>query len=542
MELFSESLHKPDMNNVNIEVNTQKLLNTLGLNIGIYDKSFELLSFPERILLKDTKQEELIRNLADLILKFNIHEDEINCIYNYVTEEHSFFAPTVKLSASLARSKFYVSKLKETDLSISVIVPMFRETDRLKSNLENPHGENALIQKINQLEWLFSDSSISWRVVLCDDGCDQRPSSSEVAQKIVEDNYLNGKVKIIKLRDCFGDNTNFLSFQDDLSQQLSSQKNIYRSVFERDERVISGLRSTFDSQKAAAVRKGVLESVEEFSLRPLSVCKHITVVTDADLSTHLGQLGTLLFEIINGNSEVVIGTRYSEGSATNRLYSDSSRTPTVNIQNLRYLRAYLIDNFFPELSNFDDIFSGLKVFTDKGAMALLSGYENKFAFDLEFLLNSLLWLSTEQNGNSPISQIPIVWAHSPEASTSDDISSHLDILKGCARIYIDNVWSNNLALHENLLYLSLFILNITPYEYQNLMEKDVSSIVNDTQQITNCLKEKLGDKLFEAIDSNKYRLKEFLRENFLCYGYTRASSEMLKFVNNVNNSHFDTDL
>ncbi len=85
-------------------------------------------------------------------------------------------------------------------LRVSVVFAMFREHERILPTGMHPHGEDFLVRKIEQLEWLLGDlTSLSWEMIAVDDGCPDR--SGRVALEIMAERAPDAPVQVIFLED-----------------------------------------------------------------------------------------------------------------------------------------------------------------------------------------------------------------------------------------------------------------------------------------------------------------------------------------------------
>ena len=176
-----------------------------------------------------------------------------------------------KLAAKLVKSRLYALQLQQP-LNIGVVFAMWGEQNRLhpKSHT-NPNGEDSLRTKIEQLDWVTSDTPINWTLYAVDDGCPH--GSGNIAEEISMTHPRGEKVKV-----------HFLS-----------------EAVPTDSGPLKELTSANDSRKAGAVILGCMQAIIEG--------KDAVIYTDADSSVHLGQIGLLLQPFIDDNFRVVLGNR-----------------------------------------------------------------------------------------------------------------------------------------------------------------------------------------------------------------------------------------
>ncbi len=105
----------------------------------------------------------------------------------------------LRLALKLASSKSLVSTVEEP-LHISVVFAVYKEHHRILDSSQHPNGENFLVKKIQQMEWLFEGQDrITWDLTVVDDGCPE--GSGKIAQEIIEANHLQNKAKVLFLSD-----------------------------------------------------------------------------------------------------------------------------------------------------------------------------------------------------------------------------------------------------------------------------------------------------------------------------------------------------
>jgi len=176
----------------------------------------------------------------------------------------------VRVATKLAESRRLVTA---GDLDVGEIVvqcAMWGEHRRLRPrDDDNPLGEDALRVKLDQLGWLLSDTPVRWRLQAIDDGCPD--DSGTVAERMAADHDLGDRVRVLRLADALpGDGP------------------------------LGGLTDVDDSRKGGAMVLGASTALDDGAAA--------VVLTDADTSVDLGQLGLLLAPFADG-AEVVIGDR-----------------------------------------------------------------------------------------------------------------------------------------------------------------------------------------------------------------------------------------
>ncbi|MCP3934753.1 MAG: glycosyltransferase [Actinomycetia bacterium] len=181
----------------------------------------------------------------------------------------------LRAAAMLARSKQIVDEI-DLEAEVAVIYAMWGEQNRLRpATADNPTGEDSLRVKLDQLDWLFGGSGISWRLVPVDDGCPH--SSATIAEQRAADHPLGDRVEVLRLGD----------------------------VLPAADGPLARLASADDSRKGGALILGATHA--------LATGADAIVFTDADNSVDLGQLGLLLGPWFAG-VPVVLGDRKSPES------------------------------------------------------------------------------------------------------------------------------------------------------------------------------------------------------------------------------------
>ena len=343
-----------------------------------------LSSCPENLDLTSREHADILYNLCDAILETEQAAWSLSKITSEIDTKNLFFAVALKM----AESKFVVRSIKKR-LYVSVVFAVYKEHNRILNEEEHENGEDFLRRKCKQLDWLIDDSEfVKWELIIVDDGCPE--GSGKIAQKIITESGLEKKVMV--------------HFLDDGIAESAS--------------VTKGLKSSSDSQKGGSVIYGMYKALEG------SISDdHIIIYTDADLSTHLGQVGLLLDPIINKNKKVCIGSRRKRSSVVIKQGSRNERGKLFI-----YIWKQLI-NLFPSVI---DTQCGFKAFHKSVLEKIIEKIkEKKFAFDIELLIKAEI---LEQGS---IYRTSIAWIDSEAASTTTDLQPYLPMLKSISRMYKD---------------------------------------------------------------------------------------------------------
>ncbi len=365
--MTQESIFSTKTNNMNIEAIIQNGIKSIDLT---NERHAALIIKTANDLLKEYSSFSELKRLESTLI--DRQEEEITFLL---------------LALKLALSKSLVSQVKEP-LHISVLFAVYKEHQRIRKSHEHPHGEDFLIKKIQQMEWLFEGQElVTWDLTIVDDGCPE--NSGEIAQKIIEKYKLQNKARVLFLNDA-------------ISQSLPPAKMI---------------SSTNNSQKGGSILYGMWNVAQNKRSQ-----KHIVVFTDADLSTHLGQLMLLADPIVNNNKLAAIGSRREKESVVVKKGARNNRGK---------LFIYLWKRMIPNLGDIIDTQCGFKAFrADIVPKISLENVEYKFAFDVELLIKTTF---IEPNS---ISKIPIAWIDSDAASTTADLQPYLPMLQSIASMQL----------------------------------------------------------------------------------------------------------
>jgi hypothetical protein len=340
---------------------------------------------PESIDLTDPHQSQHLQELAGKLLE---REDGADTLIAWEDEligqgSHRNIGPLLVLK--LARSKLMVQQLTNP-LSVSIVFAMYKEHNRILKPEQHPHGEDFLTRKIEQLNWLFDDQPLAtWQLIAVDDGCPE--DSGVIAQNLITENRWEHCARVLFLE----------------------------KAIEKNLPIVSGLKSTSDSQKGGSIVYGMWDAVQDRTTKD-----HLVVYTDADLSTHLGQLMLLIEPLVNDDKQVAIGSRREQRSVVIKHGGRNDRGK---------LFIYLWKRMIPNLGDIIDTQCGFKAFRADLVSQITDGLiEKKFAFDIELLLKA------ELNTPGSIARVPIAWIDSEAASTTTDLQPYLPMLKAIAHM------------------------------------------------------------------------------------------------------------
>lgn len=176
-----------------------------------------------------------------------------------------------RLAVKLVASRRWMQTNQKL-LKVGVVFAMWGEHHRLlPRSAENPHGEDSLRVKLEQLQWITAGTPVEWQLYAVDDGCPH--GSAKLAQEIAATHPLGAQVQVLRLED----------------------------ALPAREGPLAGLASADDSRKAGAIIYGCTQALKDGM--------SAVMYTDADNSVHLGQLGLLLKPFVNDGIQVVLGDR-----------------------------------------------------------------------------------------------------------------------------------------------------------------------------------------------------------------------------------------
>ncbi|RZV53528.1 MAG: glycosyltransferase [Deltaproteobacteria bacterium] len=346
------------------------------------DKSFGLEQMrswladaPLSVDLTQADQDQWCRRVAEEMLQRFPAEEDLRLL-----EDRSVDAPVlVRLAVKLAQSKRRMMALGG-EVHVSVVFAVYKEHNRLRTQAEHPHGEDFLVRKVEQIEWLLRGSSgARWEMLVVDDGCPE--NSGAIAQDVIKSRGLGDRVKVL-----------FLQHAIDTGHPAAV-----------------GITTTADSQKGGSIEYGMSVATEDDRRN------HVVVFTDADLSTHLGQLGLLVEPILGRGYDAAIGSRREPRSVVIKSGARNARGK---------LFIYLWKRLIPTLSPIIDTQCGFKAFrADVAAGIVRDTVEKRFAFDIELLLRTVLGRSDS------IERVAIAWIDSEAASTTTELQPYLPMLK-----------------------------------------------------------------------------------------------------------------
>ena len=302
---------------------------------------------------------------------------------------------------------------------LTVVWAMYGETGRMVPRDQHPHGEDFVRAKVGQLDWLTGGlPGVTWSIIACDDGCQDRPASAEVmagiaaAERYPDEGHRS--VRVLKLADLIGG-------------EMSVSP-----AFDR-------LTSTGQSRKGGSILAALAAAILADPVGPAGSGRHLICSTDADLSANLAQLGSLAAPAAAGDGVVAaLGQRYGiDGAVLVRADgpvtepdSTAGKPDKVIVLFRHFVRALLI----PPLAHVLDTQAGFKVFAAaalKPVVAQMTSFNE--TFDIELLIRL-----AQRYGPQALAIEPIVFTEDFAATNFPSVDpgpGHLAMIRQIAELY-----------------------------------------------------------------------------------------------------------
>lgn len=297
------------------------------------------------------------------------------------TEEALALRAAVKLAHSRRALREAVGT---TEVSLTIVVPMYGETDRLKprgSGLgQHPHGEDALRSKVQQLTWLTQGTPVRWRLILVDDQSKDQ-SGEAAAATVTQEGWQNVEVR----------------FLDSELEATDASLLIQRGL--------RGVTRPKSTRKAAAVLYGMA-----YALETAGDERHFIGYTDMDLSVHAGLLGQFVAELLAHPSASLAAA--SRRLPTSVLKLGAARNFRANLA--RYFRTFMIGDLVPK-----DTQCGLKLFRASALRQLYVQDALPTHLDMSFDVPLLAQTALLGGGADAIVPVPVAAFDSADLSNSD---------------------------------------------------------------------------------------------------------------------------
>lgn len=342
-------------------------------------------SAPSALDLTNVDHEAQTLAVADALLAATTDPAPLRDLEQAVVANKADIPLLVHLAVKLALARSLMLARK-TSAHLSVVFAVYKEHQRIRPASLVSGGEDFLVRKMAQLDWLVAgQTQLTWDLIVVDDGCPEH--SGAIAAEIIAREGRQDQARVMYLADAIA----------------------------AGHPAVGSLQTTDDSRKGGSVQLGLWEAAG--NEKP----DHVVIFTDADLSTHLGQSGLLVHEILAEGYDVAIGSRRLPESVVIKQGARNDRGKLFI-----YLWKRMIDSL-PELI---DTQCGFKGFTAEVLRRVLPGLvEKKFAFDIELLIKSR---TLRRDG---LIQRGIAWIDSDALSTTTDLQPYLPMLKAIALMY-----------------------------------------------------------------------------------------------------------
>ena len=319
-------------------------------------------------------------------------------------------------------------------VKVGVEFSMYGEQNRLmKKSADNPHGEDAIAAKLEELDELFSvNPKLSYELLIMDDGERKVPDGAlrddELRVSLLEGTLMRSPFWQWYIKFLSQYVRSFLFFGLRMMQKSKLEGNVPAPVIKTQkssgEVALDILRERFPDRLASGqVQVRFINRQQKLQIggkkgsgiilgmRKLleDGCDYV-IFTDADRATHMGQSGLLLEQLANGKADAAIGSRWQSGAVVKGRSGDEKRGSFIyNMTTKLFLGFWGIR----------DTQCGFKGFTRELLEEILPvdsqwrldpDFTYNFAFDTHLLLRI-------RNAKKKILEVPVVWIGSPEEST-----------------------------------------------------------------------------------------------------------------------------
>jgi hypothetical protein len=323
-------------------------------------------SMPVSRDLTNDEETAKVLTLATEIVESGVDIEEVKKL-TYGSETEKPASPVLISAVGAAESKLLLRKTPAHHLSC--IFAMYGEQNRLRTKAEHENGQNLMVNKVKQLQWLFDgEEGKTWDIIAVDDGCPN--NSKDLAKDVIEKNGLKN-ITILDLKAAYAEGVPFFA---------------ERGLDEACKK----------SRKGGAIMYGLLHAAATRVYYPTPKPK-LVMYTDSDLSTDMALCGVLSYGILNAGSSMSMGARY--GSAGTFLVKppDNGAAPhpqshyeQPNMMKI-VLRHYVRVRMLPMLEGIYDTQCAFKCFRAEHLEAICKDVKSMGAdFDMELLLCALL--------------------------------------------------------------------------------------------------------------------------------------------------------
>jgi len=316
--------------------------------------------------LTNDEETATVLKLADQILTSGISIEEWKSA-TYGGEKCKPASPLVISAVGAAESKLQLQECPPHHLTC--IWAMYGEKNRIRTKAEHENGQNFMVNKLKQLEWLFGDSknNQTYDVVCVDDGCPDK--SGDLARAVVAKEGLTN-VTILDVRDAFKSKDQFF---------------LDRGLDEAGKK----------SRKGGAILYGLREVAQKPAVHGKP---NLVMYTDSDLSTDMALCGLLSYGILKAGCSMSAGARYGTPGTFLVKPPDHGAAPhptshyeQPNMMKI-VLRHYVRVRLLPMLQGIYDTQCAFKCFKREHLLDITQDVKSLQAdFDMELLLCALLY-------------------------------------------------------------------------------------------------------------------------------------------------------
>lgn len=312
--------------------------------------------------LGSREEHHRVRDIADTLLASGASESGLRDIGS-----DGDVALDLRLATKLALSKLAINDSAWTG-RVGIVFAMWGERRRLMPRSpDNPTGEDALHVKLDQLAWLFGGTDVEWIVYAVDDG--DPDDSATVASQRAASHPEGDRVTVLGLAD----------------------------AVPSDEGPLAGLADVDESRKGGAIVLGASRAIA-------NGCD-VVIMTDADNSVDLGQVGLLIASHAAG-ANVVIGDRKHPEAVL--VKAEARWGPGIVV--LRHMQRMVGRALFSQ--GIRDTQAAFKLYDRTSLVDILAAPSTYgFAFDSDWLYGAL-------SGGHSIDRVPFAFIDSFEESAS----------------------------------------------------------------------------------------------------------------------------
>jgi len=398
---------KPDWGRVFTLPELQSWKSGVVLNAANYSNVTDPVSGePLALDLTDAAALDRVYAAADRLLQTYPTVDALQAVEAALLERQRELPTMIHLAVKLAKSKALMAVCPP--VFVTMITAMYNEKNRMCSKDEHPNGENFLVNKSREMEWLFEAAPQSgYELIYVDDGC-PKESGKLATERIKSKGIPHSKV---------------LYLQDGIDQKEPN---------------FDDIKDTKDSQKGGAVEYGMWMRAKESHPGQ----EHIIVFTDADLAANLSQTGLLCHNLTSSPSRMsCVGSRYDEGGIF--CNEKGAMGVTKNFELLAF-RDFLKRLLLPALGKGRDTQCGFKAFKASVVKKVIpSVTDRKFSFDMQLLM----LVALQCGGEAAMGSEAVVYVDSLAESNFYQQAPGVDPMLESYKSYF-NMMGRMLALHD----------------------------------------------------------------------------------------------